>query len=81
MSMNVQPDIDFIKDMKEAGGDTLKKCFQCATCSVVCPLSSDDDPFPRREMIAEDYNVREVGDVEAKVARRSHGLALDAEDA
>ena len=51
MSMNVQPDLDFIKAMKEAGGDTLKQCYQCATCSVACPLSTDDKPFPRREMI------------------------------
>lgn len=59
MSMNVQPDIEFIKDMKEAGGDTLKKCFQCATCSVVCPLSTDENPFPRQQMIYSQWGMKD----------------------
>lgn len=47
----VNPDLDFIRDVKRLGGGTLKKCYQCATCATVCNLSPDARPFPRKEMI------------------------------
>ena len=46
-----EPDLELIKDIKKAGGETLNKCYQCATCSVVCNLSPADKPFPRKEML------------------------------
>ncbi len=47
----IKPDIKFINYLQKNGGDTLKKCFQCASCSVVCSLSPQDNAFPRKEMI------------------------------
>ncbi len=58
-AFKVEPDITFIKDICALGGGDLKKCFQCATCSVVCPISPDTRPFPRKEMIAASWGLKD----------------------
>jgi quinone-modifying oxidoreductase subunit QmoC len=55
----VEPDVNFIKEIIGLGGDTLKKCFQCATCSVACPISPDTKPFPRKEMVAASWGLKD----------------------
>jgi quinone-modifying oxidoreductase subunit QmoC len=54
-----EPDVSFIESVKALGGQDLKKCFQCATCSVACPISPDNKPFPRKEMIATSWGLKD----------------------
>lgn len=51
MATTLNPDMNFIREILSAGGGTLKKCYQCATCSVVCPITPVEKPYPRKEMI------------------------------
>ena len=46
----IEPDLEFIRALRKPGGESLKKCIQCGTCSATCALSPDTDPFPRKEM-------------------------------
>jgi quinone-modifying oxidoreductase, subunit QmoC len=55
----IEPDLNFIKDVGILGGEDLKKCYQCATCSVACPISPDNKPFPRKEMIAASWGFKD----------------------
>lgn len=47
----VQPDLQFKRDILGLDARDLTSCYQCGTCSVVCPIASDAEPFPRKEMI------------------------------
>lgn len=61
MSERVQvgTDLEFVRYLKENGGETMKKCFQCATCSVVCELSPKEYAFPRKEMIQASWGLKD----------------------
>lgn len=55
----LRPDAEFVEELVASGGGDLKKCFQCATCSVVCELSSGMAPFPRKEMIWAQWGLKD----------------------
>ncbi|MFH2131529.1 MAG: quinone-interacting membrane-bound oxidoreductase complex subunit QmoC [bacterium] len=55
----VNADLKFVEGVMKAGGEDLKKCYQCSTCTVVCPLTPEGAPFPRKEMIAAQWGIKD----------------------
>jgi Fe-S oxidoreductase len=47
-----EPFLDIVEEIKEAGGDVYKLCYQCGKCDVVCPWNRVRD-FSMRRIIRE----------------------------
>jgi quinone-modifying oxidoreductase subunit QmoC len=54
-----EPDLQFTKDLIAAGAADVKKCYQCAACSVACRIAPDNNPYPRKEMIWAQWGLKD----------------------
>ena len=46
--MSVKVDPNFMKDLKAFGLGDANKCMHCGNCTAICPLSENDNTFPRK---------------------------------
>jgi ferredoxin len=52
-------DPDFLPELKRYGDVSIESCFNCGNCSAVCPLSSEEENFPRRMIRYAQLGMRE----------------------
>ncbi len=45
--MSHRADPDFLTELQKYGSVSVESCFNCGNCTAVCPLSTDETPFPR----------------------------------
>ena len=55
----IQPDLEFKAAILGLDAHDLSVCYQCGTCTAVCPLSTADNPFPRKEMVWVQWGLRD----------------------
>ena len=55
----IQPDLEFKRQIMGLDAHDLSSCYQCGTCSAVCPISTADNPFPRKEMVWVQWGLKE----------------------
>ncbi len=57
--ISINGDLGFVRELLGSGASELKYCYQCSVCTVVCPITPDDSPFPRKEMIFAQFGLKD----------------------
>ena len=57
MSQRVDPDL--LSELKEYGDINIEACFNCGNCTAICPLSTNETPFPRNNIRMLQLGLRE----------------------
>ena len=55
----ISPDLNVVRELRDFGGESFKRCMQCAACSVACELSSGDGDFPRKKMLWAQWGLKD----------------------
>ena len=63
----IESDEEISRVIGSFGAHSLDNCYQCGTCSVVCPITPADHPFPRKEMVWAQWGLKDklLSDVDA----------------
>ena len=51
MATQIQTDLEWKRQIIGLDAPDLSVCYQCGTCTAVCPISTSENPFPRKEMV------------------------------
>lgn len=46
--MSYRADPDLLLEIQKYGAANIEACFNCGNCTAICPLSTEDETFPRR---------------------------------
>jgi quinone-modifying oxidoreductase subunit QmoC len=65
-AQRLKPDRELLHRVLGSGGEDLRQCMQCATCSTVCELTDAKNPGPRKEMLWAQWGLRDrlMGDAD-----------------
>jgi len=55
----IEGDLSFVRELLGSGAADLKYCYQCSTCTVVCPITPPGSPFPRKEMVQAQFGMKD----------------------
>src|SRR3972149_1719746 len=58
-ALQLRPGLSFIGKLGASAGDSFRSCYQCGTCSVVCPFALDGTHLPRQEMLLAQWGLKD----------------------